>query len=194
MSVQHPGRGPARQRILLVGMMGAGKSQVARLVARRLGWSRADTDEMVEAEAGMSVAEMFASVGEAEFRVAESRAIAALRETTGPLVVSLGGGSVLSSANRELIRSLGAVAWLRAKPLTLARRVGQGKGRPLLATANDRPAVALERIAAERQHLYAEVADVVIDVDGLSPGRVASRLLAELGELADLAEVKGAGR
>jgi shikimate kinase len=165
---------------VLVGMMGAGKSTVARMLAEALGCPAFDTDEMVERRAGRTVAEMFAAEGEEAFRAAESQAIGELGSVAGPLVASVGGGAVLSEANRAALRSLGTVVWLRALPGTLARRVGRGNGRPLLRRAGVGPREVLAQIAEERQALYLEVADLVVDVDGLSSRQAARELLALL--------------
>jgi shikimate kinase len=165
---------------VLVGMMGAGKSTVARLLADAFGCAALDTDEMVERRAGSSVAQMFAEKGEEAFRAAETQAIADLGSIEGPLVASVGGGAVLSEANRAALRSVGTVVWLRALPGTLARRVGRGAGRPLLKRGGVGPLEALALIAEERQALYEEVADLVVDVDGLSSRQVARELLTLL--------------
>ncbi len=94
-----------------------------------------------------------------------------------PSVISVGGGAVLEPRQRVALRGGGTVVWLRARPDTLARRVGRTPHRPLLVGAADGPGAALARIDAERRPFYAEVADVVIDVDDLSPGAVAQRVL-----------------
>ena len=158
---------------MLVGMMGAGKSAVGERVAAQLGWEWVDSDDLIERGAGMTVAGIFSAEGEAAFREAESRVINALTHRREPLVVSLGGGCVLRADNRAAIRRLGTVVWLRARASTLEARVGAGDGRPLL-----RGQGSLERLAAQREPLYAEVADAVLDVDDLSPDEVAHRVLA----------------
>jgi shikimate kinase len=168
------------QRVVLVGMMGAGKSTVARLLAEAFGCAALDTDEMVERRVRRTVAEMFAGEGEDAFRAAESQAISELGAVVGPLVASVGGGAVLSAANRAALRSIGTVVWLRAQPATLARRVGRGAGRPLLRRAGLGPREVLAQIAEERQAYYQEVADLVVDVDGLSSRQVARELVGLL--------------
>ena len=164
--------------ILLVGMMGAGKTTTGRLVARRLGWNYKDSDADVEAATGLTVPELFARDGEAAFRAAEADVLSAACGDESPTVISVAGGAVLRDDNRRLIRSSGTVVWLRARPETLAARVGDGAGRPLLG---DDPAEAMVRLFEERAPYYAEVADAVIDVEGLPAELVADRVMAAAG-------------
>lgn len=192
MGVTGPGPGPVPvpsasghvsggQRLLLVGMMGVGKSTVARALAEVLGWPLLDTDRAVEQRRGRTVAEIFTEEGEECFRAEEALALQAMARLGGRIVVSVGGGAVKSEANRQVLRVAGTVVWLRASARVLAARVGTGRGRPLLAGAEDRVEAALARLAQQRAPLYEEVADVVLDVDGLSPNEVARRIIAGLG-------------
>jgi shikimate kinase len=158
-------------------MMGAGKTTVGRMLAERLGWPLFDSDQMVVASTGRTVPEIFADGGEAAFRAEESRVLAEAATSDGPAVVSVAGGAVLDAENRKRMRVAGTVVWLRAEVATLAARVGDGRGRPLLG---DDPAEALGRLDAERRPLYAEVADVVVDVDHLSAAEVVDRIMAAL--------------
>ncbi len=162
-------------RILLVGMMGAGKTTTGQLVAHRLGWGYRDSDADVAAATGLTVPELFVRDGEAAFRKAEAEVLAEACDDPAPSVISVAGGAVLSHENRRLISSSGTVVWLRARPETLAARVGDGVGRPLLG---DDPAAAMVQLDAVRAPLYAEVAGVVIDVDDLPAEEVAARILA----------------
>jgi shikimate kinase len=164
--------------LLLVGMMGAGKSTVARILADRLGRRHIDTDAEVERVAQKSVSAIFASRGEAWFRLEESRVLSAVLGGQVPAVISVGGGAVLDPAHRMALRAGGTVVWLRARADTLARRVGGGRDRPLLAAAAGGPAAVIARVEAERRPLYAEVAGAVVDVDELSPDAVADQVLA----------------
>jgi shikimate kinase len=163
--------------LVLVGMMGAGKSTAARRVARRLGRAHIDTDDEVRRVARTSIPEIFATRGETWFRAEEGRV---LREAVGDgpaRVVSAGGGAVLDPGNRLALREAGTVVWLRARPGTLARRIPDGGSRPLLASTDEDPPAALARIDAERRPLYEEVASAVVDVDDLTPDEVATHIV-----------------
>ena len=162
---------------MLVGMMGSGKTAVGRRLARRLGWRYLDSDEQVEQHTGRTVPEIFASDGERAFRAEETRALADAAAAPGPVVLSAAGGSVRDAGNRDLLRRAGSVVWLRARPETLSARVGDGAGRPLLSPD---PAAAISRLDAERRPFYAEVADVVVDVDDLTPDQAVSRIAEAL--------------
>lgn len=170
----------ARKCVLLVGMMGAGKSTVAGLLANRLGWPVVDTDEIIEGWAGASVAEIFDHDGEAAFRAAEAKAIAELEQAEEPLVVSVGGGAVVSNANRRALRAAGTVVWLRARPSTLAARVGSGGSRPLLSRGGTDAEAALVHLASARETYYRDAADLVVDVDDIPAGEAADRVMRAL--------------
>lgn len=158
-------------------MMGVGKTTVGRALAERLGWPYLDSDEQVVRATGQSVPEIFASLGEVAFRAEEKRALAEALDGTGPMVVSVAGGAVLDPDNRRRIRERGLVVWLRAEVATLADRVGRGEGRPLLGGD---PVAALARLDEQRRPLYAELADIVVDVDNLAPEQAVERILERL--------------
>jgi shikimate kinase len=166
------------ERILLVGMMGAGKSTVGRELARRLGWRYLDSDEEVERSTGRTVPEIFADSGEAAFRAEESRVLADSLASGPGAVISVAGGAVLDPENRRRLAGAGPVVWLRADVDTLARRVGAGHGRPLLG---DDPGRALAALYEQRRPLYEELADVVVDVDRLTPDEAVEQILERLG-------------
>ena len=160
-------------RILLVGMMGAGKTTVGRALAQRYGWPYLDSDEEVRRRTGMTVPQLFAERGEAAFRAEESIVLAEACASPHPVVVSVAGGAVLDPANRALLKASGLVVWLRAALSTLASRVGDGRTRPLLG---DDPAAALARLYPQRAPLYEEVASLVVDVDDVPTERVVDRV------------------
>jgi shikimate kinase len=166
------------ERLLLVGMMGAGKTTVGRLLAERLGWGYLDSDAQVTRTTGRSVPEIFSEDGELAFRSEETRALTTAVSGADPMVVSVAGGAVLSEANRALLCRSGIVVWLRARPETLAKRVGDGAGRPLLGSD---PGGALAALYEVRKPLYRSVASVTVDVDDLSPEAVADRVLSGTG-------------
>ncbi len=168
------------RHVVVVGMMGSGKTTVGRQVAAIAGLDFHDSDELVEATTGRTVAEIFEAEGEAAFRAHEHRALEEMLAAPEPSVIAAAGGSVLDAANRELMREAGTVVWLRADPAVLVERTRSGDHRPLLA--HDRAGV-LARLSAEREHLYAEVADVIVDVDDLGPAEAADRVAEELRAL-----------
>lgn len=172
--------GPAPvTRILLVGMMGAGKTTVGRGLAQRFGWPYLDSDEEVRRRTGRTVPQIFAEEGEEAFRAQEAAVLAEACASTHPVVVSVAGGAVLDPRNRELISTCGLVVWLRASLTTLTQRVGDGRTRPLLG---DDPGAALRRLYPERARLYGEVASLVIDVDDLPTERVVERVARVVSE------------
>jgi shikimate kinase len=150
-----------RRHLVLVGMMGSGKTTVGRRVAAALGRRLRDSDEEVEARTGRTVREIFETDGEPAFRVEEARALVEALADPEPAVVAAAGGVVLDPGNRARLREAGTVVWLDGPPEDLARRVSTDDHRPLLG---DDPLTALRRLDAERRPVYAEVADHVVPV------------------------------
>jgi shikimate kinase len=166
-------------RVLLIGMMGAGKSTTGHLLSKRLGWPYLDSDDEIQRQTGHTVPEIWKAEGEAAFRAAESRVLAEATTSDGPAVIAVAGGAVLDPDNRSRIRGAGLVVWLRCDVAILAARVGSGSGRPLLEGGS---AAAMERLTEVRAPIYAELADLALDVDRLSPPQVVDRIVAALGE------------
>jgi 5-deoxy-5-amino-3-dehydroquinate synthase len=160
-------------------MMGVGKSTVGQALARRRGWDFFDSDARIEERTGRTVAEIWAAQGEPAFRRLESEVLAEALAAERPAVVAVAGGVVLDPANRARLRDCETVVWMRARPETLVPRAITGSHRPLLDTD---PSGVLARLAAEREPLYAEVADVTVDVDGLAPAQVVALVEEALGE------------
>ena len=142
-----------KRSIVLVGMMGAGKSSIGRRLASRLGIPFVDADAEIEAAAGMTIEDIFAHFGEASFRSGEARVIARLLET-GPQVLATGGGAFVHSETQAVIRRKGISIWLKADFDVLYRRVKRRNDRPLLKTAD--PAETLRKLLAEREPIYAQ--------------------------------------
>jgi shikimate kinase len=168
-----------RQRpIALIGLMGAGKSAVARALGERLGCSVADLDAMIEGAEGLPVAEVFAQRGESHFRRLEGVLLAQVLRA-GVRVIACGGGIVLDPARRRLLRERCHVVWLEVSPAEAAGRVtahgDAGATRPLLAGHD--PRARLETLLADRASLYAEVAHARVRTDGRTPDDVAARVL-----------------
>jgi shikimate kinase len=145
--------------VVLVGMMGAGKSSVGRRLAARLGVPFVDADIEIEKAAGMTITEIFAGHGEPYFRAGETRVIARLLDS-GPQVLATGGGAFMNSETRTAIRAKGISVWLRATLDVLNRRIKRRGDRPLLKGAD--PVETLRRLLAERDPVYAE-ADLTVD-------------------------------
>ncbi len=146
--------GLGRRSIVLVGMMGVGKSSIGRRLGARLGIPFVDADSEIEKAAGMSIADIFARHGEADFRSGEARVIARLLEG-GPQVLATGGGAVMNADTRGAIKAKGVSIWLSAEFDVLMRRIAKRKNdRPMLQTAD--PAATLQALLAEREPVYAQ--------------------------------------
>jgi shikimate kinase len=165
--------------LFLVGMMGAGKTTIGRLLARRMKRSFFDSDHEIEQRCGVSVPVIFEIEGEPGFRAREAQMIAELTDRDG-IVLATGGGAVLDAESRRRLSARGTVVYLHAPPADLYERVRQDKNRPLLATRD--PLAKLEGLYAERDPLYREIADIIIETGRQSAPTLARQLHARLEE------------
>ena len=156
----------------LIGMMGSGKSSVGRALAERVGEPFHDTDRLVGDRAGMSISELFETIGVTAFRDLEAQAVESVSTQRG--VIATGGGVVLDPRLRELMGESGVVVHLSAPPKTLATLIGSGEVRPLVQEGDTLARVT--QIATERRDLYESAADVVVETDGLSHTEVVDEL------------------
>jgi shikimate kinase len=164
-------------RVLLIGMMGAGKTTVGVNLARRTGWRYLDNDELLTLVTGRTARELLAMGGDVGLRAGEAAAVDRALEFPPPVIVGIAGGVVLDPAARLRLREVGYVVWLRAKAATLTPRLGQGIHRPFLE--GDRKGW-VERTVVERDPLYRDAAQSIVDVDGRTPDDIVDDVLAAL--------------
>lgn len=161
------------RHVVLVGLMGSGKSTIGRRLAGAMNVPFVDTDTAVEAVSGRGIREIFAEDGEIVFRDLESRVLRDALSMETPSVIATGGGAVLRDVNRNLLAGH-HVVWLRAEPTLLASRVGRQANkasghRPLI---DDDPLGRLTAMSVERRPLYESVSTIVVDVDDRSPDEI----------------------
>lgn len=166
--------------IVLIGMMGAGKSSVGVCLRRRTGLRLLDTDEIVASKFRMPIPEIFADHGEETFREAEAEALRSLPTTKQTIIVT-GGGIVLRERNIEILRRFGVIAWLDGDEETLFARASRKQNRPLLQTKN--PRKAFSQILDARRRLYANIADIRVDTSAFTDEEVAVAILTKLRKM-----------
>jgi shikimate kinase len=164
--------------IVLIGMMGVGKSSIGRRLASRLGIPFVDADTEIEKAAGMSIADIFAHRGEPDFRSGEARVIARLLEG-GPQVLAAGGGAFMNAGTREAIRAKGVSVWLKADLDVLLRRISKRRNeRPLLQTGD--PEETLRALLIEREPTYA-LADLTVYSRDVAHDSIVADIITALG-------------
>ncbi|HJX98509.1 MAG TPA: shikimate kinase [Chthoniobacterales bacterium] len=171
----------APKSIVLIGMMGAGKSSVGRCLQRRTGLARLDVDEMLAVEFGIPIAQIFATHGEEKFRDAETNALRKLAPDR-PVIIVTGGGIVLRNENVGLLKKLGTVVWLTADEATLFERASRRNDRPLLQ--KDNPRATFSELFRQREPLYAAAADVHVDTATKTHDELADTILNKLEKVA----------
>lgn len=164
--------------VVLLGMMGAGKSEVGRELADRIGYQFLDTDKLIEKRAGKRISKIFQEDGEPAFRALEREVIASLEGSAGK-VLATGGGAIMDPANRSAFNRLGTTVYLKASARELYQRVKNDSSRPLLQTEDPKAEVA--RILSEREQYY-EDAIITIDTEDLSSNEVVDVLIDELAK------------
>lgn len=165
---------PCSRPVVLVGMMGAGKTTIGRGLAKAVGRDFIDLDHAIESRCGVSIPHIFEVEGEEGFRKRETQLLDEYSQQPG-IVLATGGGAVLAPENRQLLRERGVVIYLRANADELYRRVAKDRNRPLLHTPNPRERVA--QLLALRAPLYEEVADITFDTGTLPVSQAAHALV-----------------
>jgi shikimate kinase len=174
-----PAGGGTPSNIFLIGLMGAGKTSVGKMLARRLGKTFYDSDHEIERTTGVRIPVIFEIEGEAGFRARETRMVADLAAASD-IVLATGGGAVLAEENRKVLAAHGTVVYLRASPQELWQRTRHDRNRPLLQTPN--PLGKLTELFAERDPLYRQIANIVIDTGNQSVSSLAHRLELRLAQ------------
>jgi shikimate kinase len=165
-----------RRSVVLVGMMGAGKSSIGRRLASRLNLPFVDADAEIEKAAGMSIPDIFATHGEPDFRAGEARVIVRLLES-GPQVLATGGGAFMNADTRSVIGLKGVSVWLKAEADVLMRRIKRRHDRPLLAT--DDPAATLRQLIDLRYPVYA-LADTTVQSREVPHDKIVDEIVTAL--------------
>jgi shikimate kinase len=170
----------AAKSIVLIGMMGAGKSSVGRALERRTGLKRMDTDDAVATQFGMSITEIFQVYGEEKFRETETETLRNLSPLRAMIIVT-GGGIVIRAENVDLLRRLGSVVWLNGDEATLFERASRRNTRPLLQ--NDNPRAIYTELFHKREPLYQSAADFEVDTSELDHDQIAEIILTKMQEV-----------
>lgn len=168
---------PPPERVVLLGMMGSGKTSVGLALSERTGWPFIDNDALVARATGMSARVLLAERGEAAMREAESAALREGLAITPPVIVATAAGTVLRAEDRHAIGGSGVVVWLNAPADVLASRAAGAEHRPWL---DDDPVGWFERTLAERDELYRAIADIAIDTSVVRPAEAAEQVIEAL--------------
>lgn len=165
-----------RQNIILTGFMGTGKSEIGRILSKKLGLKLIDVDSEIEARQKMTITEIFKQCGEQGFRDIESEVIKTIADKENA-VISTGGGAVLRQENIDHLRKKGIIICLMASPETILQRTGRNKDRPLLQVEN--PLQKIKELIEFRKPYY-EKADLMIDTEGKNPREIADEIMDKI--------------
>jgi shikimate kinase len=168
--------------IVLIGMMGAGKSSVGDCLARRTKLTLHDTDEIIASKFRLPIPEIFAKYGEDKFREAETKALREVLQAKQAIIVT-GGGIILHEENLQILKRLGVLVWLDGQEQILFERASRSGNRPLLQSENPNPRKAFAQILQARRPLYAKIAHLRVDTSVLTDEEVAVAILSKLGRL-----------
>lgn len=167
--------------IILIGFMGCGKSTVGIRLSYRLRRTLLDTDKLIEKEEKRTISEIFAQDGEEYFRQLETKCLQKMIQTEKNQIISVGGGLPIREENHALLRQLGMVVYLRAKPETIYERLKNDTARPLLQ--GDNPQEKIRTLMEQRAPIYEKAADVLIDVDEKDFDRILDEITEKLNEM-----------
>lgn len=165
------------QNIVLIGFMGSGKTTVGLKLSYRMRMTVEDTDKLIERREGRTISEIFADDGEAYFRRLETELLTELADRGKGKIYSVGGGTPVRAENRELLKRLGRVVWLRLKPETVYERLKNDHTRPLLQCEN--PLERIRELMESRREAYESCADLIVDVDGAEPEEILKKIERE---------------
>ena len=166
------------KHVVLIGFMGSGKSTISYKLSYILKRCYIDTDKLIEETNKMTISEMFEKFGEEYFRNKENKCLKAIRDEKGERIISVGGGTPLRSENREVLKQMGTVVYLRATADTLYKRLKYDKNRPLLQV-EDRYGL-IKGLLEQRNPIYEECADIIIDIDNKEAEQIMNEIIARL--------------
>ncbi|MFC1478854.1 shikimate kinase [Candidatus Margulisiibacteriota bacterium] len=167
--------------IILIGFMGTGKTAISNLLSKELGREIIDTDKLITSKAGKPIADIFADDGEPHFRMLESSVLESLLEVQDKIIAT-GGGIILNENNRNLLKQLGKVVLLEARPQVIIDRLKGDTARPLLQGSNEEKLSKIGELLNIRQSLYEGTADLIIDTSNLSQKRVVEEITGSISE------------
>lgn len=165
------------RRIVLMGFMGAGKTTVGKYLAKMLSCEFIDTDERIELEQGRKISDIFAESGEQAFRDMETELLRRLQDSEEDFVLSIGGGMPVREENRELLRKIGTVVYLKASKETIIKRVSGDRSRPLLLGGELEEKVT--SLMNAREKIYVETAHAKVTTDNRSPEEIADFIIIQ---------------